>query len=130
MPEGKSLLGRLEKTLGLPELSQVKATLNEVNTLIQGLDEKRLGTVKHVADTLLKLQKEGGVEGLRMFSTVVDAVAGMETAKLDKIVQIMADVRATADTVQKMMKMLPPGALKDLPISEIAGAVKQAMAEK
>lgn len=123
------MMPRIEKALGLPSLAGAKDALNEINALLQNLNEKRLDTVRHVIDTMLKLQKEGGVEGLKTLSAVVQVIAGIDDKKLDKIVAVTGDVKETANTVHRLIKCLPAGALEKLPFNDIADAVKKAMAE-
>ncbi len=126
-PKGPGLLRRLEGAFGLPELSAVRDTLKEVNHLVDRLDEKRLGAIRHLVADVLKLQKEGGPEGLKMFVQVVTVIAQLPESKVDKVSKVVEDIRETSGTVHKILQMLPPEMLKG---ADIMAMVKEAMAEK
>lgn len=122
----QGFIGRLEDKLGLPKLSDMKGTLNEVNTLVQSIDQKRLTAIKQVLEIMLKLQKEGGPEGLRMFIQVVTVISQLPEARVDKISKVTADVRETVGTVHKILQMLPADMLKG---ADVMAMVKDAMKE-
>jgi N-acetyl-beta-hexosaminidase len=110
-----------------PKLSDIKDTLNQVNSLLQSLDEKKLNTVRAIVADVVKLQAQGGSQGMATFAQVMNLIAAVPPEKLDKVACIVSDISDTAVTIQKFIKMLPPEYLKQLPIKELAEEVKKAV---
>jgi uncharacterized protein Yka (UPF0111/DUF47 family) len=111
----------------LPKFSEIKETINQANIALQALDEKKLNTVKSIIADVVKLQAQGGSQGLTSFSQVMQMIATIPPEKLDKVAEIVSDVSDTAVNIQKMVKMLPPDALKQLPVADIVEGVKKAI---
>lgn len=110
-----------------PKLSEIKETLNQVNTVLQGLDEKKLNTVKSIISDVVKLQALGGSQGLASFAGVMHMISDVPDEKLDKVASIVHDISDTSVNIQKLVKLLPPEALKEFPAAELVNEVKKAM---
>ena len=110
-----------------PKLSDIKDTLNQVNSLLQSLDEKKLNTVRAIISDVVKLQALGGSQGMATFSQVMQMIATVPPEKLEKVAGIVSDISDTALNIQKLVKMFPPETLKTLPISELANEIKKAV---
>jgi hypothetical protein len=121
------VMGRVEKALGLPKLSEMSKSLEAVDSLTKNLDMPRLRALKSITDNLVQLQAQGGQQGMQVFGTAMQMLAGTPTDKLDKVAKITDDIRETANVIQKIVKALPVEALKNLPLDELAGEIKKAM---
>lgn len=118
---------RIEDSLGLPKLSEMKEGLAQVNQLLQQLDEKRLATVKHIADTFLKLQEQGGVGALGTFSQVVEIIAKTPPEKMNTVAEMVSDIKEITGTIERVLKMLPKETLANAPIAELFAKIKEGM---
>jgi acetyl-CoA carboxylase carboxyltransferase component len=110
-----------------PKISEIKETLNQVNALLQGLDEKKLNTVKAIIADVVKLQALGGSQGLASFAGVMHMISDVPQEKLDKVASIVSDISDTSVNIQKLVKLLPPEALKEFPAKELVEEVKKAV---
>ncbi|MDD5510439.1 MAG: hypothetical protein PHI12_06500 [Dehalococcoidales bacterium] len=125
------VMGRLQKVVeevaGLPKLSEASAMLDRLDTVLKSLDEPRLKVLRGVTDNLVKLQAQGGPQGMQVFAAAMQVLANTPADRIDKVVKITEDIRETAMAVQKIVKSLPMDALKSLPINELAEGIKKAM---
>ena len=113
-----------------PKLSDIKDTLNQVNSLLQSLDEKKLNTVRAIISDVVKLQALGGSQGMATFAQVMNLIAAVPPEKLDKVAGIVSDISDTAVTISKMIKMFPPEALKQLPVEVLIKEVRKKVMEE
>lgn len=121
------VMGKFERALGLPSLSEMSKSLEAVDSVIKSLDTSRLHTLKSVTDNLVQLQAQGGQQGMQIFAAAMQVLANISSDRIDKVVKITDDIKETAMAIQKIVKSLPADALQNLPINEIAGEIKKAM---
>ena len=121
------VMGRVEKALGLPSLSEMSKSLEAVDSLIKNFDMPRLRALKSVTDNLVQLQAQGGQQGIQIFAAAMQVLANIPPDRMDKVGKITDDIKETAMTIQKIVKSLPADALQNLPISELAGEIRKAM---
>jgi hypothetical protein len=121
------MMHSIEKAMGLPNIGEAKKTLETVNSLVQSLDKEKLKTISHLLDTIVKIQQQGGPDGVNQFALIIQVISQVPESKLDKLVLVIEDVRGTIEAVQKLLKSLPPNILANINLGEIASEIKKEM---
>ena len=112
MPNG--LKKFMDDTFGPP--GEALKTLKGVSEALTSVDQAKLRQVKSVLDTAAKVK--GSPEELSMVLDLIRLIAGINMEQLTAIRDIMVNLT-------KLVRLLPSGGLKTLPIQEILEEMKK-----
>jgi hypothetical protein len=116
---------RIEKLAGLPSFDEVRQTTQAVNSLMTALNDKRLNSLRQLTDNLLKLQEQGGPQGMQSFIQILNVLANVPETKFDKIDSTLRDVMGIINSLQRLVKSLPEGMLSGLSLSNLMDEIKK-----